>query len=96
MIIQQTRQEIFSIDKTSSNLFCPTFDSDLYDTDNVISKGLFDLDCGDDSPLMNDTKDDQLKEELLLEKHDLALCTISDIASDFRIVNYAYSAVLHH
>ena len=60
------------------NLLYPTSDSDLCDIDNVLSLGFFDLDCGDDSPLLEGKKEDPLEEELLLEKHDLALCTISE------------------
>ena len=60
------------------NLLYPTSDSDLCDIDNVLSLGFFDLDCGDDSPLLKGKKEDPLEEELLLEKHDLALCTISE------------------
>ena len=60
------------------NLLYPTYDSDLCDIDNVLSVGLFDLDYGDDSPLLEGKKDDPLEEELLLEKHDPALCTISE------------------
>ena len=56
----------------------PTYHSDLCNIDNVLSLGFFDLDCGDDSPLLEGKKEDPLEEELLLEKHDPALCTISE------------------
>ena len=39
---------------------------------------MFDLDCGDDSPLLEGKKEDSLEEEERLEKHDLALCTVSE------------------
>ena len=60
------------------NLFYPTYDSDLCDIDNVLSLGFFDLDCGDDSPLLEGKKEDPLEEEHLLEKHNPALYTISE------------------
>ena len=58
------------------NLLYPAYDSDLCDIDNVLSLGFFDLDCGDDSLLLEGKKEDPLKEELLLEKHDPA-CALS-------------------
>ena len=76
MNIQQNRRDLTASIRPLR--IYSTYDSDLCDIDNVLSLGFFDLDCGDDSPLLEGKKEDPLEEELLLEKHDLALCTISE------------------